>query len=80
VKPQDLDERGLRHVERANWYEAFDEVSGHRVILVPFAQAGQITETDPLDCGIDVNSEYVTITRIGHSLKRWSEEDGFYHS
>lgn len=80
VMPQDLSASDLTKVERANWYEAHDESNGHRLILVPFAQAGRVTETDPIDCGIDLSSRSVTLTRIDDCLKRWSEEDGFYHA
>jgi len=73
-RPQDYGEGSLRLIERANWYEA------DGVILVSAREVNYASETDPLDADVDLSKPGVEIFRIADALKRWSEEDGFYHA
>lgn len=72
--PQDFDERHLRLIDRANWYE----VDG--IILVSAREVDYLSEDDPLDADIDLSKPGIEINRIADALKRMSEEDGFYHA
>jgi hypothetical protein len=74
VLPQELHEHDLRRVIKARWYQPEGRSD---VILVSFAESGENFETDPLDCGVDLKGG---VLYIADSLKRWSEDDGFYHA
>ena len=73
----DLDPSNLIRDERekivnARWYEA------DGVLLVPFNEIGGLTETDPLDAGVDITRTQVFY--VDDHLKRYNPEDGFYHA
>lgn len=72
--PQDFDERHLRLIDRASWYE----VGG--IILVSAREVDYLSEDDPLDSGIDLSKPEIEIGRIADALKRMSDQDGFYHA
>lgn len=65
--------RNTQIIMSAAWYE----VAGR--ILVSYDCVGGITETNPLDAGIDL-SKLLTINRIDDCLKRCNMQDGFYHA
>lgn len=72
--PQDYTEKDLRMITRAEWYE----VDG--IILVSAREVDYASEDDPLDADVDLSKPGIEIGRIADALKRWSEEDGFYHA
>jgi hypothetical protein len=72
VDPEDIDV-----MCRADWYEVDD---GYPIILVSYLAIQGLSETDPLDCGIDLKAPGIKINRIADGLKRYSLEDGFYHA
>jgi hypothetical protein len=62
-------------LDQARWYE----VEGRQdVILVSSAEINGLSETNPLDVGIDLSKSKVM--RIDDVLKRYDETDGFYHA
>lgn len=86
VMPQDLTESQLQKVKHCNWYEVADELTGVRIITVPFRASGEVSETNPRDAGFILwgcpaqDASAITVTRIDDYLKRWNEVDGFYHA
>ena len=80
INPDDLTEKELKRVTKADWYIAGDgtrRFSGY-ILLASFKAIGDLTEFDPLDAGIDLKDKGVEILRVAAPLKRWSAEDGFY--
>lgn len=77
--PADFDEEQLERLAGIDWWD----ING--IICVSFEQAehvvpGMVGEINPADAGIDLKDPDIEVYRIDHALKRWSEEDGFYHA
>lgn len=72
--------REIKIITRARWYEP--GVPSFRPILASAKELGRLSVLcdDPLDAGLDVNDPQIEIWRVDDALKRWSEEDGFYHA
>jgi len=70
----------VKVVEKANWYEVWTSGRRGHAILAGAKAIKYLSEDDPLDAGIDLNARGTKVMRIADSLKRWSEEDGFYHA
>ncbi|KKL16004.1 hypothetical protein LCGC14_2499920 [marine sediment metagenome] len=74
LHPNDLTQPEITIIKDANWYLY------RHVILVSCEAINGLTETDPLDCDINLenlNPNY-PIMYVHDSLKRWSRLDGFY--
>lgn len=70
-----LTKEQLDMVDKADWYE----VENSDVILVSASAIDNLSETDPLDVGIDL-AKAESIMLIDRPLHRYSSEDGFYHA
>lgn len=76
LDPKELSDKELRLVIKADWFEPRDH--HHRFLILVSAKAiDYLTETLLVDVGLD---EHAKLDRIASPLKRWSEEDGFYHA
>lgn len=73
--PGDFSDEEIQGITQAKWYESNDPEFAHWV-LCSFKVCG--LENDPIDYGFDLKKHGVS--RIPHPLKRWSDEDGFYHA
>ena len=74
IEPLDSDQR--KAVASARWWEA-----DGKVLVVSAAEMQKVginAEDDPADAGIDIHQ--VKLEEVADGLKRWSEEDGFYHA
>lgn len=73
LEPSELLSCELKKVGLADWYK----VDG--VILVSYRAVDGLTETDPVDAGIELNQS-TEILYINQVLHRWNGSDGFYHA
>jgi hypothetical protein len=67
-----LEQEDREKIFAANWYKYSD------VLLVSYAEVGDLAGTLPEDIGIDLQN--AKIIYIDNVLKRGSLEDGFYHA
>jgi len=71
----DLDDEGIRLVDKADWYEP----RGGGPILVSAKAIDYLSEDDPIDAGL-TPEDLKDLVLIDHVLHRWSDKDGFYHA
>ncbi len=74
LNPTIVGQSGITIIENAPWYLY------KNIILVSYKAIKGLTETDPLDCDIDLNNIDIDdpIMYVHDALKRWSSLDGFY--
>ena len=72
-----INDEQLKVIMAADWYEV--EGKGY-AILMSFRQIKGLSEADPLDADIDLSAKGIKVFRINECLKRYSDEDGFYHA
>lgn len=70
-----LHKKDIIKIEQAIWYECEEKPW---VIMASAQEIDYLSEVDPIDCDIDI--ENCTVMQINDCLKRYSEEDGFYHA
>ena len=71
-----LEPEEVEVISAARWYKVEDVP----LILASFEEIEGLSELQPLDYGIDLDTPGLTINRIADPLKRYSREDGFYHA
>lgn len=64
----------IQQIVQARWYET----EKRHCILIPQSEAPDWIETRPIDAEVDMKVDALYF--IDDVLKRWSEEDGFYHA
>ncbi len=68
-----LNKSDIKTIMRARWY-----TTNQNVIFAPFDEIDGLTETQPIDAGIDIDK--VELDRVAEPLKRYNEIDGFYYA
>ena len=71
-----VDPEDVEIITAADWYE----VAGQEGLILASYEAINGFGSIPLDCGIDLTTPGIQISRIADPLKRYSLEDGFYHA
>lgn len=69
-----LCEEEIETILDADWWE----VEGNSCILVNFEDALEMTETDPVDCGIRITQD-TELCYVATGLHRWDGGTAWYH-